>query len=57
MPIKRYIEEVEPAKPAANGKPALGPVYRSTFGVEPPIPGMDSCWDIFRYFLILFLTL
>ncbi|KAL8103088.1 long chain acyl-CoA synthetase 4-like [Apium graveolens] len=48
MPIKRYIEEVEPAKPSANGKPAMGPVYRSTLGVEPPIPGMDSCWDIFR---------
>lgn len=48
MPIKRYIEEVEPAKPLADGKPAMGPVYRSTFGVEPPIPGMESCWDIFR---------
>ncbi|KAL1806035.1 hypothetical protein DCAR_0831783 [Daucus carota subsp. sativus] len=48
MPIKRYIEEVEPAQPAANGRPAMGPVYRSTFGVEPPIPGMESCWDIFR---------
>ncbi|XP_063942567.1 long chain acyl-CoA synthetase 4-like [Daucus carota subsp. sativus] len=40
--IKRYIVEVEP------GKPAMGPVYRSTFGVEPHIPGMESCWDIFR---------
>ncbi|KAL1826437.1 hypothetical protein ACET3Z_004849 [Daucus carota] len=40
--IKRYIVEVEPAKPA------MGPVYRSTFGVEPHIPGMESCWDIFR---------
>ncbi|KAK1378141.1 Long-chain-fatty-acid--CoA ligase [Heracleum sosnowskyi] len=48
MPIRRFIEEVEPAMPAVNGKPAMGPVYRSTFGVEPPIPGMESCWDIFR---------
>ncbi|KAK1381668.1 Long-chain-fatty-acid--CoA ligase [Heracleum sosnowskyi] len=45
---KSYIVEVEPAKPSENGKPAMGPVYRSTFGVEPHIPGMDSCWDIFR---------
>lgn len=51
MPEKRFIVEIEPAKAAVDGKPAMGPVYRTVFtkdGLPPPIPGMDSCWDIFR---------
>ncbi|KAL3498985.1 hypothetical protein ACH5RR_041717 [Cinchona calisaya] len=51
MAEKRFIVEVEPAKPAKDGKPSIGPVYRSSFakdGFPPPIEGLDSCWDIFR---------
>ncbi|KAI3453817.1 hypothetical protein Pfo_010480 [Paulownia fortunei] len=51
MAEKRFIVEVEPSKPAKDGKPSIGPVYRSIFakdGFPPPIPGLDSCWDIFR---------
>ncbi|WMV40637.1 hypothetical protein MTR67_034022 [Solanum verrucosum] len=48
---EKFIIEVEPAKPAKDGKPSVGPVYRSKFakdGFPPPIEGLDSCWDIFR---------
>lgn len=47
----RYIVEVEPGKPAKDGRPSIGPVYRSVYaknGFPAPIPGLDSCWDIFR---------
>nr|QAA78760.1 long-chain Acyl-CoA synthetase 4 [Camellia oleifera] len=46
-----FLIEVEPAKAAEEGRPSIGPVYRSLFakdGFPPPIDGMDSCWDIFR---------
>lgn len=48
---KRFIFEVEAAKEATDGKPSVGPVYRSTFakdGFPNPIDGIQSCWDIFR---------
>ncbi|KAL0312462.1 UNVERIFIED_CONTAM: Long chain acyl-CoA synthetase 4 [Sesamum radiatum] len=51
MAKESYIVEVEPGKPAKDGKPSVGPVYRSKFakdGFPEPIPGLDSCWDIFR---------
>ncbi|KAL6578750.1 Long chain acyl-CoA synthetase 4 [Orobanche minor] len=51
MAEKRFIVEVEPSKPAKGGKPSIGPVYRNISakdGFPPPIPGLDSCWDIFR---------
>ncbi|KAL2547625.1 Long chain acyl-CoA synthetase 4 [Forsythia ovata] len=51
MPGKSFIVEVEPAKEARDGRPSMGPVYRSVFakdGFPEPIPGLDSCWDIFR---------
>ncbi|XP_042039163.1 long chain acyl-CoA synthetase 4-like isoform X2 [Salvia splendens] len=51
MAKDKYIVEVEPGKPAKDGKPSTGPVYRSIFakdGFPAPIPGLDSCWDIFR---------
>ncbi|KAK4400951.1 Long chain acyl-CoA synthetase 5 [Sesamum angolense] len=51
MEEKSFIVEVEPSKPAKEGKPSIGPVYRSIFakdGFPPPIPGLDSCWDILR---------
>lgn len=51
MAEKSYIIKVEEGKAASDGRPSIGPVYRSSFaedGFPAPIPGMDSCWDIFR---------
>ncbi|XP_022721382.1 long chain acyl-CoA synthetase 4-like isoform X1 [Durio zibethinus] len=51
MAEKSYIIKVEEGKAASDGKPSIGPVYRSSFaenGFPSPIPGMESCWDIFR---------
>lgn len=51
MAKDKFIVEVEPAKLAKDGKPSIGPVYRSAFakdGFPAPIPGLDCCWDIFR---------
>ncbi|KAK6251435.1 hypothetical protein SCA6_005440 [Theobroma cacao] len=51
MANKSYIIEVEKGKAASDGKPSIGPVYRSSFaqnGFPAPIPGLESCWDIFR---------
>lgn len=51
MAQKRFIIEVEKAKEATEDKPSRGPAYRSIFaknGFPPPIPGLDSCWDVFR---------
>jgi len=48
---KKFIVEVEPAIDGKDGKPSMGPVYRSVFakdGFPPPIDGLDSCWDVFR---------
>ncbi|CAM8956253.1 unnamed protein product [Rhodiola kirilowii] len=48
---KSYIFEVEGAKEAREGRPSVGPVYRSVFakdGFPPPVEGMESCWDVFR---------
>lgn len=52
MANDKYIVQVEPGKPAKDGKPSIGPVYRSIFakdGFPAPTPGLDSCWDIFRF--------
>ncbi|KAL6549857.1 Long chain acyl-CoA synthetase 4 [Orobanche minor] len=51
MTKQSYIVEVEPSRSARNGKPSIGPVYRSIFakdGFPAPIPGLNCCWDIFR---------
>ncbi|XP_062074556.1 long chain acyl-CoA synthetase 4-like [Humulus lupulus] len=51
MAQKKYIFEVEKAKEAKDGRPSMGPVYRSVFakdGFPPPIEGLDCCWDVFR---------
>ncbi|XP_034894608.1 long chain acyl-CoA synthetase 4 [Populus alba] len=51
MEQRKYLVEVEQAKEAIDGKPSTGPVYRSLFakdGFPPPVPGLESCWDIFR---------
>ena len=60
MAEKSYIIKVEEGKVASDGKPSIGPVYRSSFaenGFPAPIPGMESCWDIFRlgFSFLLFL--
>lgn len=50
---KSFIIEVEKAKEAKDGRPSMGPVYRSIFSKDlspPSIQGLDSCWDVFRYF-------
>ncbi|KAH9719177.1 Long chain acyl-CoA synthetase 4 [Citrus sinensis] len=51
MSNMKYVVEVEKAKEASGGRPSIGPVYRSLFakdGFPAPIPGMESCWDVFR---------
>ncbi|KAI5383451.1 long chain acyl-CoA synthetase 4 [Lathyrus oleraceus] len=48
---KSFIVEVEKAREAKDGKPSIGPVYRSCFDKDsspPCIEGLDSCWDVFR---------
>ncbi|KAL6615722.1 hypothetical protein ACP70R_037992 [Stipagrostis hirtigluma subsp. patula] len=47
----QHVVEVEPGHPAADGRPSVGPTYRSAFardGFPAPVPGLDSCYDIFR---------
>ncbi|RZC74494.1 hypothetical protein C5167_049977 [Papaver somniferum] len=54
MGDKKFIVEVEKAKESVNGKPSMGPVYRSLFakdGFPEPAEGLESCWDIFRVLL------
>ncbi|KAJ1284585.1 hypothetical protein BS78_03G216000 [Paspalum vaginatum] len=51
MSKMQNVVEVEPGRPAADGRPSVGPAYRSAFardGFPPPVPGMNSCYDIFR---------
>ncbi|KAI3929321.1 hypothetical protein MKX01_006557 [Papaver californicum] len=51
MGDKKFIIEVEKAKESVNGKPSMGPVYRSLFakdGFPEPVEGLESCWDVFR---------
>ncbi|KAI4315525.1 hypothetical protein L6164_028323 [Bauhinia variegata] len=51
MTQKKYIIEVEKAKEATDGRPSMGPVFRSLFakdGFPAPVEGLDSCWDVFR---------
>ncbi|XP_043688068.1 long chain acyl-CoA synthetase 4-like [Telopea speciosissima] len=51
MEQKKYVVEVEKAKESKDGRPSVGPVYRSVFAKDgfPPLPeGLESCWDIFR---------
>ncbi|KAL0918022.1 hypothetical protein M5K25_013141 [Dendrobium thyrsiflorum] len=47
----KYLVEVEKCREGTTGSPSVGPVYRSVFakdGFPPPVPGVDSCWDVFR---------
>ncbi|KAF5197637.1 Long chain acyl-coa synthetase [Thalictrum thalictroides] len=48
---KKFIFEVEKGKEAVDGKPSLGPVYRSVFakdGFPKPVQGLENCFDVFR---------
>lgn len=59
MAQKKYIIEVEKAREARDGRPSVGPVYRSIFakdGFPPPIDGLESCWDVFRYNFLAFFS-
>lgn len=49
---KRFIVEVEKARDGTEGRPSMGPVYRSLFTQDPlprPIQGLHTCWDVFRF--------
>lgn len=51
MAQKRFIVEVEKGKEGVDGRPSVGPVYRSLFakdGFPEPAEGLVSCWDVFR---------
>ena len=48
----KYVIQMEEPKEAAEDRPSVGAVYRSVFakdGFPPPVEGLDTCWDIFRY--------
>ncbi|WOK91383.1 long chain acyl-CoA synthetase 4-like [Canna indica] len=47
----KHLIEVEKGQEAVDGRPSVGPVYRSAFakdGFPPPVPGIECCWDVFR---------
>ncbi|KAF3530065.1 hypothetical protein DY000_02038089 [Brassica cretica] len=49
--LEKFIFQVEEGREGSDGRPSVGPVYRSVFakdGFPEPIEGMDSCWDVFR---------
>ncbi|XP_042504095.1 long chain acyl-CoA synthetase 4 [Macadamia integrifolia] len=51
MEQMKFVIEVEKAKVSKDGRPSVGPVYRSVFakdGFPAPVEGVESCWDIFR---------
>ncbi|CAM0881934.1 unnamed protein product [Alopecurus aequalis] len=51
MTEMQHVVKVEEGRPAADGRPSVGATYRSAFardGFPAPVPGLDSCYDIFR---------
>lgn len=53
--MAEYIVKVEEGRPATDGRPSAGPVYRCIYAKDGllEIPeGMESPWDFFRYFCI-----
>uniref|UniRef100_A0A453F5H8 4-coumarate--CoA ligase n=1 Tax=Aegilops tauschii subsp. strangulata TaxID=200361 RepID=A0A453F5H8_AEGTS len=51
MAEMQHVVKVEEGRPAADGRPSVGPTYRSAFardGFLAPVDGLDSCYDIFR---------
>ncbi|KHN16745.1 Long chain acyl-CoA synthetase 4 [Glycine soja] len=60
MAEKRFIVKVEKATEAREGKPPIGPVYRSIFAhdpLPPPIQGLNTRWDIFSYKICLLINM
>jgi long-chain acyl-CoA synthetase len=57
MAPRKYLIEVEKAKEAKDGKPSIGPVYRSLFakdGFPPPVPGqLLGCFSVRKSFCLL----
>lgn len=52
----KHLVQVGEAREAAEedgGAPSAGPAYRCAYGggaASPPaVPGLECCWDIFRY--------
>ncbi|KAJ4797512.1 Long-Chain Acyl-CoA Synthetase [Rhynchospora pubera] len=48
----KYLVQSKEGSEGLNGAPSVGPSYRSVFakdGYATPIPGIDSCWDAFKY--------
>jgi hypothetical protein len=49
---KVFTVQVEDGKPRKDGRPAVGPVFRSALSKDgfPPLePDMKTSWDVFRY--------
>ncbi|XP_017697272.2 long chain acyl-CoA synthetase 4-like isoform X1 [Phoenix dactylifera] len=47
----KHVVEVEKGREGGDGRPSVGPAYRSVFakdGFPQPVPGLESCWDVFR---------
>ncbi|KAF3779723.1 Long chain acyl-CoA synthetase 4, partial [Nymphaea thermarum] len=47
----KFLVKVEEGKEGDGERPSVGPVYRSAFakdGFPEPVPGLESCWDVFR---------
>ncbi|XP_010925724.1 long chain acyl-CoA synthetase 4 [Elaeis guineensis] len=47
----KHLVEVEKGQEGSDGGPSVGPAYRSVFakdGFPQRIPGLESCWDVFR---------
>ncbi|KAG0497966.1 hypothetical protein HPP92_002657 [Vanilla planifolia] len=50
--MNKYTVQVESGHIGKNGRPSVGPVYRSSLSKDgfPPLdPGMDTSWQIFRH--------
>lgn len=52
-----YLVKVEESRPASDGKPAAGPVFRCIYAkdglLEVP-DGLESPWKFFRYVFIIY---
>lgn len=49
--MKIFAAKVEEGREGENGKPSVGPVYRSLLSKNkfPPLdPDLSTAWDIFR---------
>ncbi|KAJ3704132.1 hypothetical protein LUZ61_007837 [Rhynchospora tenuis] len=51
----KYLVQSKEGNEGLNGAPSVGPAYRSVFakdGYATPTPGIDSCWDAFKYAVV-----